>query len=116
MKEGKGETKKRTIRIPSLPPLMPFIAGESGEKLKKVREELEKEIEFFNIEIEGKLKKYTGKYVAIKKHKVIAEGNSYAEVSEKVQRTPYAKERCILIRKVEKERPVHFVSIPLSTE
>ncbi|HHT9120496.1 MAG TPA: DUF5678 domain-containing protein [Candidatus Hypogeohydataceae bacterium YC41] len=78
--------------------------------------ELDREIEFFDSEINGELKKYFGKYVAIKNCEVIAVGDTYEEVSEKVKKTPYAKARCILIRKVEKERPIHFVSVPLSVE
>lgn len=80
----------------------------------QIHKELEEEIKYFEEHLEELLKEYNGKYIAIKNQEVIAVGNSYGEVSEKVRKSNYRKERCVLIRKVTKERPIHFVPFPLS--
>lgn len=80
----------------------------------KIPYELEKEINYFDQHFDELLRRYNSKYIAIKNQEVIAVGDSYGEVSEKVRKSNYRKEKCVLIRKVTKERRIHFVPFPLS--
>jgi hypothetical protein len=81
--------------------------------LDRVSYELREEIKYFNDHLGDLLRTYCNKYIAVKNGKVIAVGDSYGEVSQKVRKSEYKKEKYVLIRKVTEEQPVHFVPFPL---